>query len=327
MTKATAVACANIAFIKYWGHVDVERRIPANPSISMNLDCLSTTTTVAFEEDLTEDELTINATPADRGATRRVSEHLDRIRALCQVRCCARAASHNNFPTGAGMASSASAFAALTLAAAAALGLSLDEQTLSSLARLGSGSASRSIPAGFVEWMVGPAGETSHVRSVAPPEYWELCDCIAVVSAAHKRVGSVEGHSGAPSSPLYRARVDRAPALVDASRQAILARDLEALGEVMETDAIMMHAVAMTSRPPIYYWTPDTLRIVRAVVTWRAEGLPVYYTIDAGPNVHCMCEHTHRDELVHRLGALVGVEQVLTACPGRETYLVPDHLI
>ena len=329
--KATAVACANIAFVKYWGHADrgsadSAKHLPANPSISLNLDCLSTTTTVTQVEGSDQDTLTINGIAAGTAARERASRHLDRLRALAGTKGCMRVVSHNNFPTGAGMASSASAFAALTVAAAATLGLSLDERALSSIARLGSGSACRSIPTGFVEWTVEAGEQDSYAHSIAPPEHWGLCDCIAVVSAEHKHVGSIQGHEAAPSSFLHQARVEQAPARVETCRQAILDRDLEALGREMEEDAVAMHAVAMTARPPVYYWTPDTLRIMRAVVEWRAQGLPVYYTIDAGPNVHCLCEQGHRETVEHRLRSLPGVTQVLVACPGREAHLVPDHL-
>jgi diphosphomevalonate decarboxylase len=324
--KATAVACANIAFVKYWGHAEAKKRLPANPSISLNLDCLSTTTTVALDKEAGQDTLIINGTPAGPTARERVSRHLDRLRALAGTKGCMRVVSRNSFPTGAGLASSASAFAALTVAAAAALDLSLDERTLQSIARLGSGSACRSIPSGFVEWTVEAGGGDSYAHSIAPPDHWGLCDCIAVVSAEHKHVGSIQGHEAAPTSLLHRARVEQAPARVEICRQAILDRDLATLGREMEEDAVAMHAVAMTARPPVYYWMPDTLRVVRAVVEWRAEGLPVYYTIDAGPNVHCLCEQGHREIVEQRLRALSGVAQVLVACPGREAHLVPDHL-
>jgi len=323
--KATAVACANIAFVKYWGYAEAAKRLPANPSISLNLDCLSTTTTVALDEGLDQDTLIINGTTARPAAKERVSRHLDRLRALAGTSRRMHVVSRNNFPTGAGMASSASAFAALTVAAAATLDLSLDERTLSSIARLGSGSACRSIPTGFVEWTVEAGGGDSYAHSIAPPDHWALCDCIAVVSAEHKQVGSIQGHEAAPTSLLHQARVEQAPARVEICRQTILDRDLATLGREMEEDAIAMHAVAMTARPPVYYWTPDTLRVMRAVVEWRAEGLPVYYTIDAGPNVHCLCEQGHRKTVEQRLRALSGVAQVLVAYPGREAHLVPDH--
>jgi diphosphomevalonate decarboxylase len=270
--------------------------------------------------------VSIDGTPAGNAALRRVTAHLDRVRALAGTELQARVVSRSNFPTGAGLASSASAFAALTLAATAALGLTLAEDGLSALARLGSGSACRSVPPGFVEWAVGESHETSFARSIAPPGHWPLCDCIAIVSAAHKSVGSAEGKARALSSPLYRDRVEGAAARVSTCRTAILTHDLPALGQAMETDTVMMHAVALTSRPPIYYWTPATLRVIRAVVAWRAGGLPAHYTVDAGPNVHCLCEEAHAAELARRLEALPGVQQVRIARPGGGARLVSEHL-
>lgn len=324
--KATAVANANIAFVKYWGDADPALHLPANPSISMNLDGLSTVTTVAFLAGQEADEVIVDGTPAGDRGLRRVTAHLDRVRALARTELRTRVVSRNNFPAGAGLASSASAFAALTLAATAALGLTLPEDALSALARLGSGSACRSIPPGFIEWAAGDSHETSVAHSIAPPGHWPLCDCIAIVSTAHKAVGSAEGHARAPSSPLHRARVEGATARVAACRVAIMARDLPALGKAMEADTVMMHAVTMTSRPPIYYWTPVTLRIIRAVIAWRDEGLPVYYTVDAGPNVHCLCEEANAAEVTRRLEALPGVQQVRVTRPGRGAVLVSEHL-
>jgi diphosphomevalonate decarboxylase len=325
--KATAVANANIAFVKYWGDADPALHLPANPSISMNLDGLSTVTTVAFLVEQEADELIVDDAPAGDTALRRVTAHLDRVRALARTELRARVVSHNDFPAGAGLASSASAFAALTLAATAALGLTMSEDALSTLARLGSGSACRSIPPGFVEWAAGDSHETSSAHSLALPGHWPLCDCIAIVSTAHKAVGSAEGHARAPSSPLHRARVEGAAARIAVCRAAIMARDLPALGEATEADTVMMHAVTMTSHPPIYYWTPATLRIIRAVVAWRAGGLPTYYTVDAGPNVHCLCEAANAAEVARRLEALPGVQQVRVARPGAGAVLVSEHLL
>jgi diphosphomevalonate decarboxylase len=325
--KATAVANSNIAFVKYWGNADAALHLPANPSISMNLEGLTTTTTVVFRAGQETDEVMINGASATSQALQRVSVHLDRVRALVGSDLRARVISRNSFPSGAGLASSASAFAALTLAATAALGLALAEDELSVLARLASGSASRSIPPGFVEWAGDQSHEASFARSIVAPEHWALCDCIAIVSTAHKTVGSTEGHALAPSSPLYHARVAGAVARFDACRSAILARDLTALGEATEAEAVMMHAVAMTSHPPVYYWTPATLQIMRAAVSWRAEGLPVYCSTDAGPNVHCLCEGVNAAEIARRLEALPNVQQVYIVSPGGGAHLIFEHLI
>ena len=114
--------------------------------------------------------------------------------------------SENNFPSGAGIASSASAFAVLALASSKAAGLDLSERELSRLAWRGSGSAARSIPNGFVEWQMGTGDEDLFAFSIASREHWALTDCIAIISATHKKTGSTEGHALAGTSPLQSAR-------------------------------------------------------------------------------------------------------------------------
>ncbi|MCC7358123.1 MAG: diphosphomevalonate decarboxylase [Anaerolineales bacterium] len=315
--QAKAVAHANIAFIKYWGQRDPALNLPATPSISMNLDSFQTAMTVSFDSNIVADEMVING-DRDLGAAAlpRVSAQLERVRARAGVTWKATVISRTNIPSGAGIASSAAAFAALTVAAAAALGLNLSEAELSALARRGSGSACRSVPAGFVEWVAGAGDDTSVAKSVAPPDHWALCDCVAIVSREAKAVGSQRGHELAPTSPLHGARVARALDRVSACRQAIAERNLAMLGQAMEQDAVTLHAIAMTSTPPVYYWIPATLGVIRAVQAWRAEGLPVYYTVDAGPNVHCLCEEPDALEVTRRLAALPGVLEVRTARPG-----------
>jgi len=313
---ATALAHPNIAFIKYWGNRDHTLRIPVNGSISMNLDGLYTRTTVTFSPDLTADELTLNGRAVRGAGLARVSALLDRVRRMSGLTLAARVESENNFPTGAGIASSASAFAALALAASAAAGLDLSERDLSRLARTGSGSASRSVPGGFVEWHAGADDADSFAESIAPPDHWPLADCIAVVSAAHKPTGSTEGHRLAETSPLQAARVADALRRLDLCRTAILRRDFDALAAVVEQDCNIMHAVMMTSTPPLLYWQPATLAVMQAVLTWRRTGLPVCYTIDAGPNVHVITPQEHAAEAARRLADIPGVERVITARVG-----------
>ncbi len=316
MSTATAQACANIAFIKYWGDRDAALRIPSNGSISMNLEGLYTRTEVSFAPELNKDMLTINAFPISGPGLARVSALLDRVRQMAGMKLCAQVTSQNNFPIGAGLASSASAFAALSLAASAAAGLQLSEQDLSRLARTGSGSACRSVPGGFVEWQAGESDADSFAFSIAPPDHWSLADCIAVVSQAHKFTGSTEGHARAYTSPLQAARQEEVPRLLMECRRAILERDFDSLAIVTELDCQLMHAVMMTSSPPLLYWQPATLSVMQAVRSWRRGGLPVCYTIDAGPNVHVICEAGAAAQVSVQLGEVPGVSQVLVASPG-----------
>lgn len=313
---ATAVACANIAFIKYWGNRNNDLRLPVNGSVSMNLDGLFTRTTVSFQPSLPLDELIINGHSVVGKGLGRVTYVLDLVREKAGLKMNAEVISENNFPAGAGIASSAAAFAALALAASKAAELGLSERELSILARRGSGSASRSIPAGFVEWQMGSGDDDSFSLSIAPVDHWNLVDCIAVVSTAHKKTGSTEGHAIAGTSPLQNARIEDAPGRLEICRDAILNKDFEAFANIIEHDSDMMHAVMMTSKPPLMYWQSATVEIFHQVREWRAGGLPAGYTVDAGPNVHVLCLGEYAKEVEKRLRELPGVSDVLVAGVG-----------
>lgn len=323
MPAHTAIAHPNIAFIKYWGNRDEILRLPANGSISMNLAGLETRTTVTLDTGLPADVLTLNGQTLDGPPLERVTAYLDIVRGLAGSNDYAHVSSENNFPMGAGIASSASAFAALSLSASKAYGLNLNEADLSRLARRGSGSACRSVPGGFVEWLVGDDDKTSYAVSIAPADHWPLTDCVAVVAAGHKEIGSTDGHTMASSSPLQAARLANAEERLSICRQAIVQRDFDALAAVMELDSNMMHSVMMTSTPSLFYWQPNTLGILQAVQDWRSQGLPVCYTVDAGPNVHVICPQENAEETKKRLVALPGVQQVLTAQSGGPAHLLP----
>jgi diphosphomevalonate decarboxylase len=320
---ATAQANSNIAFIKYWGNRDDALRLPANPSISMNLEGLYTETTVQWNDKLSADQLILNGTPAEGAALNRVSTHLDHIRNRVETKTHARVESKNNFPMGAGIASSASSFAALTVAALGAAGVTLSERELTTIARLGSGSASRSIPTGYVEWHTGLSHDESYASSFAAPDYWDLVDVIAIVNSQHKPVGSSAGHRSANTSDLQAARVNGAVERFEICKQAILSRNFEVFAEVVERDSNLMHAVMMTSLPPLFYWQPATLEVMSCVRQWRSEGLSVCYTLDAGPNVHCICLRSRANEVSERLKTLSGVEDIRIAGVGGPAKIIP----
>ena len=326
MTTATAQAAANIAFIKYWGNRDNILRIPMNGSLSMNLDGLFTRTTVSFQPSLPYDELIINGHEIAGAGRERVSHILDIIRDMAKIHDSAEVMTENNFPSGAGIASSASAFAALAVAGSKAAGLNLNERDLSRLARRGSGSAARSIPGGFVEWQAGETGEESFAFSIAGPNQWKIVDCVAIVSAAHKKTGSTEGHSIAPTSPLQVARVADAPRRLDICRNAILNCDFDSFASIVELDSDMMHAVMMTSTPALHYWKPASLEVMMKVRAWRAEGIPVCYTVDAGPNVHVICPESEAHIVDKRLREIPGVNDVLVARAGEGAKIIENNI-
>jgi diphosphomevalonate decarboxylase len=326
--RATARAGSNIAFIKYWGVSDPALNLPLSNSISMTLADAYTTTSVEWEtRGGFADEVTIDGKRLDSQRAERISRHLERMRALANVTYRARVVSHNNFPMASGIASSASGFAALTVAGCAALGLELTPTQLSALARRGSGSACRSLFGGFVEWVAGRDDASSVARQIQPADHWELFDIVGLVSTAEKAVSSESGHLLALSSPFNMTRVDQVELWLTEVRSAIATRDIERLGAAIERDALAMHAVMMTSTPSLLYWQPGTLEVLQAVRRWRQQDrLPVYFTIDAGPNVHLICEAAYRNAVVERLRALKLVEQVLVSKAGPGPVLVDSHL-
>jgi diphosphomevalonate decarboxylase len=327
--RATARAGSNIAFIKYWGVADAALNLPLSNSLSMTLADAYTTTSVEWDTRgvMAGDEVTIDGKLLANKQAERISRHLERIRVLASVSYRARVVSQNNFPMASGIASSASGFAALTVAACSALGLERTPAQLSAIARRGSGSAARSLFGGFVEWEKGRDDATSIARQVQPPDYWELLDIVAIVSAAEKAVSSESGHLLAVSSPFNMARIDQVELALTEARSAIATRDLPRLGVVIERDALAMHAVMMTSTPSLLYWQPGTLEILQAVRQWREqEKIEVYFTIDAGPNVHLICEAAQRGAVTDRLRTLPHVQQVLVSKPGGGPILLDTHL-
>ena len=327
--KSTVRAGSNIAFIKYWGVDDATINLPQNNSISMTLADAHTTTTLEWLDQgpAATDAITLDGTPLDARKAARLVRHLDRIRALAGIDWRVRVVSQNNFPMASGIASSASGFAALTTAACHALGLDLTPTRLSALARRGSGSASRSLFGGFVEWERGHDDATSVAHQLYPADHWALYDVVAVVSGAEKAVSSEQGHGLAASSPLNAGRVASVPHALDVVRAAITQRDLARLGPVIEQDALAMHAVMMTGNPGLFYWQPGTLAIIQAVHAWRAQdGLQAYFTIDAGPNIHILCEEAELAAVQARLATLAAVQQVIVSRPGPAPFFLDTHL-
>ena len=319
----TAYAHPNIAFIKYWGNRDDALRLPVNGSVSMNLAALRTKTSVTFRDDLKDgDVLTVNGQEVTGASLNRAAKFMDEVRRLSGEERFAEIVSENNFPMGAGIASSASAFAALALAGSAAAGLDLSERDCSRLARMGSGSACRSVPGGFCEWLYGSGDADSVSVSIAPAEHWDLTDLIAVISGEHKKVGSSAGHGMAATSPYQSARVADAPARIEKCRAAILNKDFAALAEVSERDCLLMHAVMMTSTPPLLYWEPASIALVKGVKAWREEGIPCFCTLDAGPNVHILCPSEAADEIRSRVERVPGVKDILSSGPGGKAALL-----
>jgi diphosphomevalonate decarboxylase len=318
--RATAKAQPNIALIKYWGKRDTERNLPAVGSISVTLADLYTTMTVAFESAVGSDSLVVNG-DENEAMLPRVSACLDRVAGTDRDR--ARVTSESNFPIAAGLASSASSFAALVVAADSAVGNESNREQLASLAGQASGSAARSIYGGFVE--LANNGDEVAVSTLRPAEDWPLSVVVAITATGPKAVGSTEAmEASRRTSPFYARWVEQQQADLDEAREAIAGRDFDRLAVVAEHNCLKMHSVMWASRPPMVYWNATTLDCMDAVRQMQASGVPVFFTIDAGPQLKAVCEAAAVEEVRERLAATPGVEAVMVTGLGDGARMVDD---
>lgn len=313
-----ATACANIALAKYWGKSDLTYNLPAVPSISMTLDGLQTVTEVQFDAALKADEVSLDGRPATAKEAKRVVEMLERLRGEGAPGY-ARVSSANNFPTAAGLASSASGFAALAAAATQAAGLDWSPARQSAMARWSSASAARSIYGGYVELPAGVVGDRELAATpVADAAHWDLRIVVAVTAKGPKKVGSTEGmERSRKTSPFYQSWVEAAPGITDTIREALLGRDLDRLGAAMEQSTYAFHSCAMTALPPIAYWQPATMAALHTVRDLRDEaGISVWATMDAGPHVKALCHASDAEAVEKALLETAGVLKTIVAKPG-----------
>lgn len=303
-----AYAPANIALVKYWGKRDEELNLPVTGSLSISLGPLGSHVELARGPGAA-DAVWLNGQPlaADSAFARRARAYLDLFRPAPDFVFELKA--RNTVPTAAGFASSASGFAALAKAADALFGWGLAVRELSILARLGSGSAARSLEDGFVEWQAGtaPDGMDSHAARLAA--VWpELRVGAVVLCADEKPVGSRAGMKrSVETCEFYREWPGRVAKDLAALKAAIARRDFAALGTVAEENALAMHALMAATRPPIVYALPETVAAMRKIWAARAAGLPLWFTMDAGPNVKLLFE-ARSEERVREL--FPGVEVV-----------------
>ena len=293
-------AFTNIAFIKYWGKANEELMIPMNNSLSLTLDAFYTDTQVHFLPELKQDELYIDGELQDEKSLDKAQVILDLVREQAGIQDYARIESINHVPTAAGLASSASGLAALAGAASLAAGLDLSETELSRLARRGSGSASRSIYGGFAEWQQGSNDLDSYAVPVDEAD-WDVGMIFIIVDDKRKDISSTEGmRRVVESSPYYEGWVQSTAEDLKEIKDAIAERNFVRMGEIAESSAMKMHALNLSAQPPFNYWSPDSIIAMRKVEELRDLGYPVYFTMDAGPNVKLICKQSQMDE-IHEL--------------------------
>ena len=316
----TAIAQPNIALIKYWGKRDTKRNLPAVGSISITLRELFTRMAVEFDASLGADTLTVNGTP-DNAMLPRLASCLDHLAGSERHR--ARIASDCNFPIAAGLASSASAFAAITVAAAAAAGKEFDRNFLASLAGQASGSAARSLFGGFVE--LKNTDDDIRCATIMDASDWPLSVIVAITETGPKAVGSTKAMEiSRRTSPFYSTWIEQQEQDLATARSAIAERDFEKLAAVSEHNCLKMHSIMWASRPPLVYWNAATMRCLETVRQLQGQGLGVFFTIDAGPQVKAVCLPEHADHVADALRATAGVKDLMVTGLGDGAKLETD---
>lgn len=291
----------------------------------MNLSAMQTITTIEFTKHLPEDDVTFNG-GQDTGVSLRVSQHLDRIRKLAKSDMHAKIVTQNTFPSETGLSSSASGFAALTKAAVEALDLHLSDREISVLARLGSGSACRSIPDGFVEWVDNKETNESYSVSLFPEDYWDIMDIVAVVSTGKKDVSTQAGMQRSKTSPFFEARLKRMSTKIETMKKYIAERKFSLFGELVEEEALELHAIMLTSTPSLIYWQPGTLELMKLVKKWRSEGLECFFTVNTGQDIHILCRKKDGEKLVEQLEKVDYVKRTISNYPACGARLSQSHL-
>lgn len=312
-----ARAWANIALVKYWGKREGAGNVPATPSISLALDGLLTETELS-PRDSDEDSFIINDDPISGTGAAKLARYLDLWRNDGHLEGAVEVRSRNSFPTAAGLASSASGFAALATALNELTGTGFDRDTLSRMARRGSASAARSIPGGVAEM---PLGEDPASTLLLPSETLPWGMVVAVVKAPGKEIGSTEGmEMSRTSSPLYDAWLESSEVDFAKLRSALLAQDLQQVGEIAEANMYAMHSVMFSTRPALQYWSETTLSLLREIRAWRSKGLATWATVDAGPHVAFLAHKDDLEKIVELAEQVPGVVEALSCgiAPGSE---------
>ncbi|EOS7837068.1 diphosphomevalonate decarboxylase [Enterococcus hirae] len=318
MFKGKARAYTNIALIKYWGKKNESLILPMNNSLSLTLDAFYTETEVSFSDAYTEDQFYLDNQLQDEKATKKISTFLDIVREEAGTTKKAKVISQNFVPTAAGLASSASGLAALAGACNEALKLGLDDQALSRLARRGSGSACRSIFGGFVEWEKGHDDQSSYAHPISSDGFEDhLAMVFLLLNEQKKDVSSRDGmRRTVETSSFYQGWLDSVEADLYQLKQAIKTKNFQLLGETMEQNGLKMHGTTLAARPPFTYWSPDSLKAMQAVRDLRNQGIPCYFTMDAGPNVKVLVQKDHLDKVKTTFSDLFSSQQVISAFAG-----------
>lgn len=313
----TARAHTNIALVKYWGKKDQELIIPQTDSLSLTLNEFYADTGVEFDSELKSDHIQIDGQRVTGHAASKVTTFLNLVRQLSGQSNYAHVVSVNHVPMSAGLASSASAFAALATAASKAAGMNLNRRELSRLARRGSGSATRSIFGGLVEWHRGHDDATSFAEPIMENVDFGIEMMAILIDTKEKKISSRFGmQSSVETSPYYPAWRKVVAQDMTAMKAAIQAQDISRIGAIAEENALRMHALTLSADPGFTYFDGQTIQAIEAINDLRSQGISCYYTMDAGPNVKVIYDQKDRKKIYQFLGRIFGSERLVVSQPG-----------
>ncbi len=322
--KVTVKANTNIALVKYWGKKDENLKIPLNNSISMTLDKLYTITTSDISDN-DQDQVIFNNKEASEISKNKIIKFVDIFRNQYKRKEKLIIKTENNFPTASGLASSASGFAALAKSINEVFDLNLSDIELSKYARIGSGSACRSIYGGFVEWQKGKKdnGEDSYAIQLVKENYWDVRMMVVIIDDKQKDKSSTDGmKETVETSPFYPAWLDTIDNDLNNVRQGILDKDLEKVGITMEHNCLKMHSTMFTTRPAIIYWKPATLAVINKVYELRKSGIQCYFTMDAGPNVKILYEQNNSEKIKKEIMSISEITNLIECKVGSSALII-----
>lgn len=312
--KKTVRAHTNIALIKYWGKADAKLRLPLMSSLSMTLNAFYTDTSISKAID--KDIFYLNKKRQTAQQSRRVLNYLSLLKQKFDINDHLIVESINHVPTAAGLASSSSAFAALAAAFCKYYDINANPTELSRLARIGSGSASRSIFGGFAIWQKGNSDESSYAYPLDEHPQMDLRLLAIELNTQQKKISSTRGMQDAQSSPFFKPWLKRNEFELNQMINAIKNNDFTTLGELAELNANEMHAINLTVQPEFTYFEPETIRAIKLVEQLRQEGIECYYTIDAGPNLKVLSQLRNVKDIIQRFSSEFNNVKIVNASFG-----------
>ena len=309
MSEVTAIAHPNFALIKYWGKANSGQNIPAMSSISLTIDTLISTTKISKKPEIQETIWILNGEhQPDLGQILPTLDYLSEVGEVgepCLIK------SDNNFPTAAGLASSASGVASIVVAYNRFFDLGLTNKQMTKAAMLGSGSAPRSLLPGIV---LLDMENQFDCQTLVEPNQWPLSVIVCITDDQRKTISSRKGMEiSRKTSPLYESWLKVNASHIERAKKAINERNLRALGQVSEENCKQMHEVMMASNPSINYMTNKTIDCINAIESIRSSGFDLFHTVDAGPQVKIICKTKDSSLIQKRISSLPGVKQTLAA--------------